>query len=242
MRGKLAERIGTTCHASGKTLSWSMLIKTMLMVTVIGVLPAVYAQSPKRPWSLSLEERIALRTNRALAGERARGEGRVRANVREGAPPLADSFDGRTHPELFLPHQVFRSLMDMAFLGGAKRGEWIREAMRAEVQEHGLPPDFWERLRVVSAIHISDATAVNDIAASLRQLHGRARRQAEYELALKQADTCRTAADALAAARREFGAEHFDRFLYDAIAIHMFHAADQLPEAEDLRKIERGCR
>jgi hypothetical protein len=64
----------------------------------------------------------------------------------------------------------------------------------------------------------------------------------EEALELKHGDACRSRADALAAARKEFGRERFDRFLYEVIAVHMFLAADRLPDPEILRQAELGCR
>ena len=138
-----------------------------------------------------------MRTDPELARERSRGSGRVRTTVREGGSGFVDAFDGKTHPELFLPHQVFRTLMDHAFLGPERSG--------------------------------------------LRFRGGRARSDAQEALDLKQIESCRSRAEALSAARREFGSKRFDRFLYEVIAVNMFHVAEELPRAEDLRRAEGGC-
>ena len=220
-----------------------MRIRSVLLITVIGVAPIGSAQTQsKQPWELPLEERIARRTDARQAQERLRGRARVKSMVRDTATQFVDVFDGKTHPELFLPHQVFRTLMNHAFLRPERSGSLFRQALAPEVAQHGLPADFWDRLRAVSAANIADATAVDEMIATLPKVHGRARRDAAAALDLKQMDTCRSAADALAAARREFGGERFDRFLYEVIAVNMFHAADRLPTAEELRIAERGCR
>ena len=203
--------------------------------------PLLAAQTPKQPWALTLEERIALRTDPELARERSRGSGRVRTTVREGGSGFVDAFDGKTHPELFLPHQVFRTLMDHAFLGPERSGSRFRAGVAPELSLYELPPDFWQRLERVSAGYIRDTAEVNAMIASLRHLHGRARSDAQEALDLKQMESCRGRAEALAAARREFGSKRFDRFLYEVIAVNMFHVAEELPRAEDLRRAEGGC-
>ncbi|HEX6084653.1 MAG TPA: hypothetical protein VF266_09020 [Thermoanaerobaculia bacterium] len=203
---------------------------------------ALSAQTPKQPWALTLEERIALRTHPQLARERSRGGGRVTTTAREGASPVVDAFDGKTHPELFLPHQVYRTLMEHAFIAPESSASVFRRGVAPDLSLYRLPPDFWERLRIVSADYIRDTGAINAMMVSLRQVHGRARSDALNALALKQIESCRSRAEALAAARREFGSEPFDRFLYEVIAVNMFHVTEELPRAEDLRKAEGGCR
>jgi hypothetical protein len=192
--------------------------KTVLLLVAIAIAGAAVAQTPKAPWALTVEERIALRTNADLA------------------------FDGKTHPELFLPHEVFRNLIQFAFAADPRTGEVVRRGYRSDVDRHGLPADFWDRLRSVSTIYISDAVAERDVGRSLHQLSGPARRRAEEALALKRVDLCRSQADALTAARREFGRERFDRFLYEVFAVDMFHASDRLLDPALLRRAEAGCR
>jgi hypothetical protein len=216
--------------------------KTVLLLVAIA--GAAVAQQTKAPWALTVEERIALRTNPDLARERVRDRKRIAAtDVRSSnRVPDVDAFDGKTHPELFLPHEVFRNVIGLAFLADPRTGEVVRRGYRSDVERHGLPADFWDRLRSVSTIYISDATAEHNIGRSLHQLSGLARRRAEETLALKRIDLCRSQADALTAARREFGRERFDRFLYEVFAVDMFHASDRLLDPALLRRAEAGCR
>lgn len=212
-----------------------------LLLLLLGVVSSS-AQTPRQPWAFTLEERIALRTHAGLARERSRGGGRVATAAREGGAGVVDAFDGKTHPELFLPHQVFRTLVDHAFIAPDSSGSAFRRGVAPDLSLYGLPPDFWERLRTVSGDYIRDTSTLNAMMASLRQLHGRARGDAQEALALKKIESCRSRAEALAAARRAFGNEQFDRFLYEVIAVNMFHVTDELPRAEDLRRAEGGCR
>jgi hypothetical protein len=194
---------------------------------------------------LTVEERIALRTNPQLAQERVLEQRRVKASVlskTSEVTPWVDEFVGKTHPELFLPHEVFREFINLAFKGPPRASQIVREGFAPEVRRHQLPADFWERLQSISAVYVADLWADGDLLAAVQQQSGNAKRRAEQALALKQTDVCRSRADALAAARREFGQERLDRFLYEVMAVNMFHSADRLLDAEQLRKAERGCR
>ncbi|HVE72382.1 MAG TPA: hypothetical protein VNI54_13545 [Thermoanaerobaculia bacterium] len=207
----------------------------------IGV-PELSAQTVKPAWALTTEERIALRTDARLAKERVHGAARIRANVQVNGLMAADSFEGRTHPELFLPSEIFRTLMRQAYLGSESSSSQFRRAKTPTVANHGLPVDFWERLEKVSAAYIMDVRAADALGATLRRTRGRARSDVMADLQRIQFAACANQAAALSAARQEFGQEKLQRFLYDSVAIHMFHVADELPRVEDLRRAERGCR
>ena len=208
---------------------------------------AVGPSAPLKPaWQFTNDERFALRTNPALARQRlAESRQSPSAKVRAASAdthPWIDSFDGRTHPELFLPHEVFRHLIALAFASDAQMREIVRHGMAPDVRKASLPLDFWERLEAITAFHVADVRAESDLLASRSKASGAARERIEKALALKRTDLCRSRAGALAAARSAFGRERFDRFLYEAIAIHMFHSSDRLPTTAELRQWEDGCR
>ncbi len=192
---------------------------------------------------LTQEERITLRTKPELARERVRGRIRTQASSVASAHPdareLADSFDGKTHPELFLPHEVFRKLVKLAFQTSPRTCQVFRDGLTPEVRRHGLPDDFWNRLQSLSAAHVAELWAADDLAAAVGRHSGPARERAANALALKRIEVCRSRADALAAARSVFGQNRFDRFLYEAIAVNMFHASGSLPDPQLLHDSER---
>jgi hypothetical protein len=217
----------------------------MMMPLAILCAGSVFAQQAKAPWTLTVDERIALRTDAELAKERVRDHNRFQASIDPAASPDAagDSFDGKTHPELFLPHEVFEELMELAFLAPSPTGDVVRTGFLPLVKQHGLPPDFWQRLQAVSTIYLADNRAVRDLLdTDSPRLTIPARQRMEEALELKHADACRSRADALTAARKEFGRERFDRFLYEVVGVHMFLAADRLVDPEILRQAEMGCR
>jgi hypothetical protein len=103
---------------------------TMFLLAGIAMSPAV-AQPPAKPWTLTLEERIALRTNPELArlrtGSAIRSQSSNAAPSNSGLKTIVDDFDVKTHPELFLPHELFRELIGLAFLSPPRFSQVIRE-------------------------------------------------------------------------------------------------------------------
>lgn len=208
-----------------------------LAVVVLGVLATVPAEGPEPTptWRWTVEERIAMRTNPVAARERVNRNRRTAASEAfdPDAAAIVDSFDGRSNPELFLPHEVFRFFISISFTSQPRSMAAFRGAMQDDLQRHGLPADFWQRLEALSATYagsLAEAEALAKASAS-----GEERR-------LVSRKACRNAAAALAAARREFGEERFDRFLYESVARGMFHVADELPDPRRLREQAEGCR
>lgn len=220
-------------------------MKPTTLVLALMCAGSLSAQQAKAPWTLTVDERIALRTSPELARERVGGGKRLQTSSESVANRgvTVDAFDGQTHPELFLPHEVFEELMELAFLASPRTSEVVRTGFLPEVRQHGLPPDFWQRLQAASTVYLADNRAVRDLLdTDSPRLSTPARQRMEETLELRHGDACRSRADALAAARKEFGRERFDRFLYEVIAVNMFYTADRLLDPEVLRQGERGCR
>jgi hypothetical protein len=201
-------------------------------------------QPGKPAWQFTDEERIALRTNAALARQRVaeRQQSRTAAQIHAASvagQQLADSFDG-AHAELFLPSEVFSDFVHLAF--DPQSRDTFRHFSAAEVRNAGLPPDFWKRLDGIIAFHVADVRAERDLLASRSKSSGPARERVAKALELKRTDVCRSRVEALAAARNAFGREHFDRFLYESVAINMFQITDRLSTAAQLRQWEGRCR
>lgn len=220
------------------------LSRGFLLLAAFAPAPLI-AQSPQNPWTLTVEERIARRTSTELAAQRVRDGSPVEAtSVRPTSPslrPFVDSFDGKRHPELFLPHEVFDELIKLAFSGSPRASQTIHDGFSRDAKRLGLPADFWKRLHSLSTTYLADLSDVSSIGAGSLRQKGRARERAEEILASKETALCRSRADALNAARAAFGRERFDRFLYEVIASNMFYAADRLPYQDQLWNAERGC-
>jgi len=236
-----------------RKLTHSVFGTFLIMLCAVSLIAAGQPQkgnrkaSSKAAWEWTVEERIAARTDPQAARERLREPGMrrqmpVEQSASVAAAPVVEAFDGTTHPELFLPYQVFHELIVMAFAADPRSAQLNRAGLNPEVEKHGLPADFSERLEVISTVHAADHRAIRDSLAAVGRQSGAARQRAEEILQMKNLDICRSRADALAAARKEFGQERFDRFLYEVIAIHMFTVGDRLPDGELLRQAEEGCR
>lgn len=221
-------------------------LRSFVAIGTLAASLAAHASSAKAVWEWTVEERISARTDAQAARERVRRRGRATVDATSARDPelaaTVDSFDGKTHPELFLPHEVFRTLISHAFLGAPRAEELFRRGLTPRVQRHGLPSDFWPRLESIASAYIASASAEIELGAELRAQRGAARDRFRRELTAKQLEVCGHRAAALEAARRDFGAERFDRFLYEAIAVNMFHVADSVPDAEVLRQHARGCK
>lgn len=182
--------------------------------------------------------------DRRGADRAADGSGRERASAPR-KQTVHDRFTGSTHPELFLPTEVFDELMKLSFLLKPVVNDSFRKDMEPIVAEYGLPKEFWDRLRDLSAIYIADANRARDFPA-VRKLAAestpREREEFDREFTRNYELLCRSRVDALAKARHEFGAERFDRFLYGAIARNMFHTAFGPQDPQALRRMEAGCR
>jgi hypothetical protein len=200
-------------------------------------------KSERRAWEWTLEERIALRANPAAATERAgTALKRFKATANQAKQErIVDSFTGATHPELFLPHEVFDELMQLAFLLNPRMGDAFRKEMQPEVLRFDLPADFWERLRTISVIYIADVHRAYDNPKARNLKHHTDERERQ-EFNRNYEVMCRSRADALAKAREEFGAARFDRFLYEAVARNMFKTIFDTEDVNALRRAAEGCR
>lgn len=220
-----------------------------LVLLFVATIPLAAQTSKKQAWELTLEERIALRTDPVAAKARVNARPRARIGVDSGAKgdqdgnPPADQFDGKHHPELFLPHQVFDQLVKLAFESDAGMSLNARRELTPDVRNHGLPPDFWLRLEALSAGFRADYRAIRALIVNPTDRQtAKERNRTEQALGVKYQDACRSRVEALEAARAEFGRERFDRFMYEVMAYRMFHAADTLPTPELLRQAATGCR
>src|SRR6185503_809121 len=103
---------------------------TVMVLLALAVTLPLHAQVEKKPWQYTVEERIALRTDSALARERVRAK--ARSAQQHSVPEheratLADDIDGKKHPELFLPHEVFDQFIFMIFTSDQRNGVLRRQ-------------------------------------------------------------------------------------------------------------------
>lgn len=172
----------------------------------------------KQAWELTREERLALRFDPSLSAARravAVADGVVR---RDDPNPHLNVVIGSRDPEILMAWELMDDIIWVFNLEDPKR----QKAIRATWVERGaakcLGEDFWPRLQVVLG-------PIIDARAELR------RAQAEADVATKEAQSaadeawsranvriCPLRAKGLRDARAKFGAEKFERFLYQVIA------------------------
>lgn len=215
------------------------IMRLSAFAVALTLLPAVaQAQPPERPaWEWTTEERLAVRTDAEAARARVDKSERRQRRAAQATRPV-DTITGNDNPELFLPHQVFETLVDLAFMHEARHGEMVQEGFTPDVKRHGLPADFWVRLRTVTTIYVADMRELH----AVQQRNRGVRTEAQESFAQAYDTMCRSRADALAAARHEFGRERFDRFLYEVIVKGMFSTAWSPVNGDLLRRAEEGCR
>lgn len=214
-------------------------MRLLVGLVILATAGAAVAQpAPRKSWEWPLDERIALRTSSEAARQRMQSNARRPAVVANAqAARAVDSFDGRTHPELFLPHQVFEELIKLSLLSDVRTSEVFRDALSPEVQRYGLPDDFWDRMRNITTIYMADVHAMRNV-----QFKAAANQVSSDAVNERYRALCRSRAAALNAARAEFGRQRLDRFLYEVVAVNMFSTAFTLPDPALLRQAEEGCR
>jgi hypothetical protein len=181
--------------------------------------PIVCGQT-KPPWEWTEDERIAARTNPALAVirlESAAGAYRIKSGS-----PLHDVIDGKRDAALFLPIELFETMVRHGFPDDG----W-REAFAREITAAGLPDDFWPQLERLADRYIAD------------RREDRERRQLP-DAASHEAVLCRDRATALAAARAAFGPA-LDRFLYMSVAPSRKDFVQEISDVSRLKAMAQGC-
>jgi len=206
---------------------------------VLVLMPMMQAQPAERPaWDWTTEERLAVRTDAEAARARVEKSERRQRRAAQATRPV-DTITGKDNPELFLPHQVFEELVHLAFMRGARDGEMLREGFSIEAKPLELPADFWDRLRTITTIYQSDLRAFSEANKQAWQTKSERDRQI---VAQRYDIMCRSRAEALSEARKAFGRQRFDRFLYGVVVRGMFSTAFSPVNGELLRRAEEGCR
>jgi hypothetical protein len=206
-------------------------------------------ESLKAPWQWTLEERIAKRLSDASVRERA---ARAERELEEPGGPefvrqlsthggLKAAIDGRYEPELFMPFELFGGLigsfnptlpdMRSRFSADIRAAGWDEGAFWKTIRE-ALGP-YWELNEKSMALEAR--------AKSLARAERHAVEAEAQSLGVRQ---CALRAEALQSVRAHYGADAFDRFLYEKVAPKIIIGTD-FPfekEAARLRYVEGGCR
>lgn len=199
------------------------------------VSPASPAVKSSSSWTL--DQRLALRCNPVLARTRAREHERTAPSAAvstrsSGFGRSVDVISGDSHPELFLPHELF----DVVILHGVLDPQG-RRFYAAMAKQAGLPDDFANELETLSSDYIKDLREQQKMRSD-RSVAGRAMALAHG--AALDARICRDRALALRSARAVFGSA-VDHFLYDQVAPGITEYLDEYSDERVLRSREGGC-
>ncbi len=184
---------------------------------------------PRKPaWKWSIEERLAARFDPvAMAAREAEYEAEQEEFRKRGYDPLFDEWakmtapqpaiehlDGRKAPELFLPGELFSTLLRRGLPPEEERERAGLQISRSQIEQRaaalGFGRDLWDRLEKVAASY-------------LKLLYSEDRRRLrtgenDYRKQEDRLRICREYTQAVKAARAEFGEETFLRLLYEAVA------------------------
>jgi hypothetical protein len=215
----------------------SLILFVLLAVYAISTIgqPADEPRVSKRPWQWSDTDRIAARLDASY----------IHKHMKSDGGQVAFSINGRETPQLFLPYELFNSLM-----GGLNADVTFRDTTRAMLYEHiksfgyADPDAFWNELERIVAPHLALVRRTETLRNQLRGASRPDRDAIAREIERSSIPLCRSRADALASARAHFGRETFDRFLYSVVAPQLSVNAP-LPSADEARGlayVEGGCR
>jgi hypothetical protein len=191
----------------------------------------------KAPEDWTVEERLAVRFN----------PGDMQARRAAAAPNPSDEINhisGQRNPELFLPIEVFESLLRGAFAADAQASRVARSALREGLEAQGFDPEtFWPTLETIARVPIRAHREFFELGQKMGKVNAREREAISKKSGEIVAQLCAPQAAALAEARKRFGWKPFDRFLYRAVAPTLFDMSSPDPEwPAELRRREGGCR
>ena len=162
-------------------------------------------------------------------------EERLDARFAEARPAAVGgyrSITGKENPELLLPTELFKNLVELTLVSeDPKFRAHFQEKFRVRAKALNLGEDFFAVLEELSREYVTES-------ARIRKLSGedpKAGAGAQYASALAQ---CALVTRSLADVRKRYG-ESFDRFLYEAVAPETNVSTDM--NRDRLLFMERGC-
>ena len=218
--------------------SWFMTICSLIFVTSVAIAEERSARA-RDAWEYRLEERLELRFDPGARAKRVSEYGAKWGHPT--SPSTIDRIDGQEHPELFLPHELFDSLIvDLERSAeGAKRRMWDNGLTKSGFDV----ATFWDDLGAISDRYIASRRQLDRLRERLAVASGGRRDQILKEGELLMTAICRNRIDALEAARAHFGAAKFDRLLHGYIAPRSGMSIPASPNYEtELRALAGGCR
>lgn len=217
-------------------------IRRAILLTVATLTLDAHAQQreaapSKRAWEYSEAERLAKRFDRASIA--------ARSVDPETKQPRAGTnvIDGATHPELFMPHELYLGVV-LDYL--TMDQPWVarhRSAAEDHLRIFTDPVDFWAKLEQGSKPYTTALASQARLVEQFRTADAVRRRAVRAQIDAQQVDLCRARAEAMAGVIRLVGRDLFYRFLYEIVAPNIASASDTDEDGTAaLLFAERGCR
>lgn len=186
-------------------------------------MPVECGDWPQKPaWEWTDRERLDRRFDQnCLAARRLRaGEHTRRDGSCQSSGNITDFVFGTDTPELFLPWQLYDTLLRRVFVAGENFARLQRRIIedRATSQDLALPDTFWERLALASGDYLALLREQRGMASNLDTASPAERRTFVTEIEKSQRSNCASRQLALSRVRAEFGEGVFNQFLYVAVA------------------------
>lgn len=219
-------------------------------------LPGAAAQPARTPplpaWQWTVEERLAKRYDPKAMAARAAEEAEKEKAFRERNPELAEdplfktdypgrppveNIDGAKTPELFLVWELFTFFLERDLPVNGSIHEYDRQRIEQRAAALGFGHDLWTRLEKATA-------PFNELRREARLQPSRfGKSKLGFAMDPEDLLLCRVRAEAIDAAKAEFGEEAFLRLLYEAVAPEHAITGMLAPGlAEHLRFVEGGCK
>ncbi|MFN2385670.1 MAG: hypothetical protein ABR576_05225 [Thermoanaerobaculia bacterium] len=177
---------------------------------------ATAAGPQKEAWKWTLEERMDARF----------------APTRPAAAGGYRSITGKENPELLLPTELFRTLVNLTLVPeDPKFRTHYQEMFRIRARAANLGDDFLSQLEDLTKEYVAESARVRKVSKE----DPKAGAATQYASALAQ---CALITRGLSDARKLWG-EAFDRFLYTAVAPETNVSTDM--NRDRLLSMERGC-
>lgn len=191
---------------------------------------------PREPWKWTLEERLAVRFDPVDMQRRAD------ANAKDNEAPSYSKgqciVEGARSPELLLPSEVFSALLRRAFNPVNEMRETYRKDILEQGRALGFDESLWPVLEKLAHDEILSMKKARDAAKLYREKGIRPPDSSTADQKIQ----CTKRAQGREAVRAYFGAERFDRFLYEVIARHVAVFMEYHPERpQQLLLLEKGC-
>lgn len=180
-------------------------------------------QASKPVWQWTIEERLAKRFDPAEMKARAAAEDRRLQELvdlgmleaEELSIQTRSAINGRENPELFVPWELFNTLLLRGFPPDGHHQAESRRSIDELAVALGFGADLWQRLGRLASPYLELRRERDRLGIAHRQ---GAPGDQRLETTLSIENLCRARVEALIKAKREFGEESFMRLLYEAVA------------------------